>query len=52
MKSKQKKTNKELDKGITWCMAQIYAQSLAIKALQDQINDINAETPPQNPEQS
>ena len=48
MKSKQKKTNKELDKGITWCMTQIYAQSLAIKALQAQINEL---TQPQNPEQ-
>ena len=48
MKSKQKKTNKELDKGITFCMAQLYAHSLAIKALQEQINEL---TPPQNPEQ-
>ena len=49
MKSRQRKTNKELDKGITWCLTQIYAQSLAIKALQDQINEL---TQPQNPEQS
>lgn len=48
MKSKQKKTNKELDKGITWCMAQLYTHSLAIKALQKQINEL---TQLQNPEQ-
>ena len=48
MKSKQKKTNKELDKGISWCMAQLYTQSLAIKALQEQINEL---TQLQNPEQ-
>ena len=52
MKSKQKKSNKDRDKGIVWCMAEIYAMKLAIRALQEQINDINAETPPQNPEQS
>lgn len=40
MKKKQKKTNKELEKGIAWCMTQLYTQSLAIKALQAQINDL------------
>ena len=40
MKSKQKKNNKDRDKAITWCMAEIYSQSLAIKALQSQINDL------------
>ncbi len=48
MKSRKKKTNKELDKGITWCMHQLYIQSLAIKALQDQVSELS---PPQNPEQ-
>ena len=52
MKSKQKKSNKERDSGIVWCMAEIYAMKLAIRALQEQINDINAAPPPQNPEQS
>tara|TARA_Y100001951_G_C11242153_1_gene241165 strand:+ start:807 stop:956 length:150 start_codon:yes stop_codon:yes gene_type:complete len=49
MKSKKKKTNKDRDSGIIWCMAEIYAMKLAIKALQSQINEL---TPPQNPEQS
>lgn len=49
MKSNTKKNNKDRDKGIAWCMAQLYAQSLAIKALQTQINEL---TPPQSPEQS
>jgi hypothetical protein len=40
MKKRKKKTNKELEKGIAWCMAEIYSQSLAIKALQSQINDL------------
>ena len=48
MKSRKKKTNKELSKGITWCMHQLYIQSLAIKALQDQVNELS---PPQTPEQ-
>ena len=37
---KKKKTNKDRDKGIIWCMAEIYAMKLAIKALQQQINDL------------
>ncbi len=42
MKSKKaKKTNKDRDKGIVWCMAEIYAMKLAIKALQGQIKDID-----------
>ena len=49
MKSKQKKTNKELDKGITWCMHQLYIQSVAIKALQEQISELSQH---QTPEQS
>ena len=40
MKSNKKKTNKDRDKGIVWCMAEIYAMKLAMKALQDQINDL------------
>ena len=40
MKSKKKKTNKDRDDGIGWCMAEIYAMKLAIKALQEQINDL------------
>lgn len=47
MKLKQKKTNKELDKGISWCMAQLYTQSLAIKALQEQINELSQRPDPQ-----
>ncbi len=49
MKSKRKKNNKDRDKGIVWCMSEIYAMKLAIKALQGQINEL---TPPQTPEQS
>ena len=49
MKSKKKKSNKDRDDGIVWCMNQIYIQGLAIKALQSQINEL---TPPQSPEQS
>ena len=49
MKSKQKKSNKDRDKGIIWCMSEIYAMKLALKALQSQINDL---TQHQNPEQS
>ena len=41
MKSKKKKTNKDRDDGIVWCMAEIYAMKLAIQALQGQIKDIN-----------
>ncbi len=55
MKSNKKKTNKDRDKGIVWCMAEIYARKieieslkdelkpmkLAIKALQSQINDLS-----------
>ncbi len=48
MKSRKKKTNKELEKGITFCMAEIYAMKLAIRALQDQINELSQH---QNPEQ-
>ena len=33
MKSKQKKSNKDRDDGITWCMAEIYAMKLAMRAL-------------------
>ena len=40
MKSKKKKTNKDRDDGIVWCMAEIYAMKLAMKALQSQINDL------------
>jgi len=42
MKMSKKKTNKDRDKGIVWCMSEIYAVKLAIKALQDQINDISS----------
>tara|TARA_R110002020_G_scaffold371014_1_gene582643 strand:+ start:17 stop:205 length:189 start_codon:yes stop_codon:yes gene_type:complete len=52
---KKKKTNKDRDKGIIWCMTEIYARKieaesfkgeqksikLAIEALQGQIKDIN-----------
>ena len=48
MKSKQKKTNKDRDTGIIWCMKEIYILKVAIKALQDQVNEL---TQPQNPEQ-
>ena len=48
MKSKKKKSNKDRDNGIIWCMAEIYAMKLAIKALQNQINEL---TPPQSPQQ-
>ena len=41
MKSNKKKTNKDRDKGIVWCMAEIYAMKLAMKALQSQINDLS-----------
>lgn len=41
MKKQNKKSNKDRDKGITWCMSQIYAMSLAIKALQNQINELS-----------
>ena len=40
MKSNKKKTNKDRDNGIVWCMAEIYAMKLAMKALRDQINDL------------
>lgn len=33
MKSNKKKTNKDRDKGIVWCMAEIYAMKLVIKSL-------------------
>ena len=29
----KKKTNKDRDKGIVWCMAEIYAMKLAMRAL-------------------
>ena len=38
---KKKKTNKDRDKGIVWCMTEIYAMKLAMKALQGQIKDID-----------
>ena len=41
MKSNKKKTNKDRDSGIVWCMAEIYAMKLAMKALQSQINDLS-----------
>ncbi len=41
MKKNKKKTNSDRDKGITWCMSQIYAMGLAIKALQSQVNDLS-----------
>ena len=41
MKKANKKSNKDRDKGITWCMSQIYAMGLAIKALQSQVNDLS-----------
>ena len=41
MKSNKKKTNKDRDNGIVWCMAEIYAMKLAMKALQSQINDLS-----------
>ena len=37
----KKKTNKDRDKGIVWCMTEIYAMKLAMKALQCQIKDID-----------
>ena len=37
----KKKTNKDRDKGIIWCMTEIYAMKLAIQALQGQIKDID-----------
>ncbi len=37
----KKKTNKERDKGIIWCMAEIYAMKLAMQALRSQIVDID-----------
>ena len=37
----KKKTNKDKDKGIIWCMTEIYAIRLAIQALQGQIKDID-----------
>ena len=42
MKSNKKKTNKDRDSGITWCMAEIYSMKLILKALikeQKEIND-------------
>ena len=42
MKSSKKKTNKDRDSGITWCMAEIYSMKLILKALikeQKEIND-------------
>ena len=33
MKLSKKKTNKDRDKGIVWCMAEIYAMKLVIKSL-------------------
>ena len=33
MKKRKKKTNKELEKGIAWCMAEIYSMNLIIKGL-------------------
>ena len=41
MKMSKKKTNKDRDKGIVWCMCEIYAMKLAIQALQSQINDLS-----------
>lgn len=49
MKSKQKKSNKDRDKGIVWCMAEIYTIKLALKALQAQISELSQ---PQKSEQS
>ena len=37
----KKKTNKERDKGIIWCMAEIYAMKLAMQASRSQIVDID-----------
>ena len=37
----KKKTNKDRDKGIVWCMTEIYAMKLAMKALLGQIKDID-----------
>ncbi len=48
MKSRKKKTNKELEKGITFCMAEIYAMKLAMRAMHKQINELSQH---QNPEQ-
>ena len=33
MKSNKKKSNKDRDKGIVWCMAEIYTMKLVIKSL-------------------
>jgi hypothetical protein len=41
MKKNKKKTNKDRDEGITWCMSQIYTISLALKALQSQVNELS-----------
>lgn len=41
MKSKKKKSNKDRDSGIVWCMAEIYAMKLAMKALEGQIKDMD-----------
>ena len=40
MKSKKKKTNKDRDNGIVWCMAEIYAMKLALQALNSKIDDL------------
>jgi hypothetical protein len=40
MKSRKKKTNKELEKGITWCMTEIYAMKLALQAIHKQVKDL------------
>ena len=41
MNKRKKKTNKELEKGITWCMAEIYAMKLALQALNSKIDDLS-----------
>ena len=41
MKKQNKKSNKDRDKGIAWCMSQIYTISLALKALQSQVNELS-----------
>jgi hypothetical protein len=48
MKSKKKKSNKDRDDGIVWCMSQIHLLKIAFKALQEKINE---STQPQTPEQ-
>ena len=51
MKSKKKKSNKDRDDGIVWCMAEIYSMKLIIKALIKEQKEINAKIQPPTPQQ-